>query len=83
MNQQADRNKVAREIAMDEQRRAAEAAQRGQNLQASIDRLNQMREGIQAPQQGIMSAAADLLGFGGQQNLLSADLAQQGMAHRP
>ncbi len=79
MNEQAKKNAVARDIAMEEQRRATEAAQRGQALQASIDRLSQMREGVQAPQQGIMSGVADLLGLGGNQNLLSADLSQQGM----
>jgi hypothetical protein len=80
MNEQAKKDAVARDIAMEQQRRSAEAAQRGQNLQASIDRLNQMREGVQAPQQGIMSGVADLLGLGSNQNLLSADLSQQGMS---
>jgi hypothetical protein len=80
MNQQANRDKVARDIAMDEQRRSMEAAQRNQSLKASIDRLNQLQAQVNAPQQGIMSAAADLLGFGGQQNLLSADLAQGGVS---
>ena len=80
MNEQAKKDAVARDIAMEQQRRAAEAAQRGQNLQASIDRLNQMREGVQAPQQGIMSGVADLLGLGSNQNLLSTDLSQQGMS---
>lgn len=79
MNEQAKKDAVARDIAMEEQRRAAEAAQRGQALQASIDRLNQMREGVQAPQQSLMSGVADLLGLGSNQNLLSADLSQQGM----
>jgi hypothetical protein len=79
INEQAKKDAAARDIAMEEQRRAAEAAQRGQNLQASIDRLNQMRQEVQAPQQGIMSGVADLLGLGGNQNLLSTDLSQQGM----
>jgi hypothetical protein len=82
LNEQAKENAAARDIAMEQQRRAAEAAQRGQNLQASIDRLNQMRQGVQAPQQGIMSGVADLLGLGSNQNLLSADLSQQGMGQQ-
>ncbi len=80
MNQQATRDKVARDIAMDEQRRSVEAAQRDQSLRASIDRLNQLQAQVNAPRQGIMGAAADLLGFGGQQNMLSADLAQGGVS---
>ena len=80
MNQQANRDQVARDIVEDEQRRSMEAAQRNQSLKASIDRLNQLQAQVNAPQQGIMSAAADLLGFGGQQNLLSADLAQGGVS---
>ena len=79
MNQQANRDKVARDIAMDEQRRSMEAAQRNQSLQASIDRLSQLQAQVNAPQQGIMSAVTDLLGLGGEQNLLSADLAQGGV----
>lgn len=78
MNQQAKRDAVARDIAMDEQRRSVEAAQRDQSLRASIDRLNQLQAQVNAPRQGIMSAAADLLGFGGQQNMLTADLAAGG-----
>jgi hypothetical protein len=41
-----------------------------------------MRQGVQAPQQGIMSGVADLLGLGSNQNLLSADLSQQGMGQQ-